>query len=52
MKILEIFTKFNIIVQRFSIKDDTKSDRKIIKIVWEVNTPSQISMISKYIKNY
>lgn len=52
IKILEIFTKFNITVQKFSIQDDSESNRKIIKIVWEINTPSQISMIAKYIKNY
>ncbi len=52
IKILEIFAKFNIAVQKFSIKDDIKSDRKIIKIMRKVNTPSQISMITQYAKKY
>ena len=42
ISLLEIFDKFNIAVQNFSIKKDEKSERRIIQIVREINNPSQI----------
>lgn len=50
--LLETFSKFNIKVQKFSINDDQKSDKKIIKILREIKTPAQIWMLCKYIKKY
>ncbi len=50
--LLEMFSKFNLKVQNFSIKDDKKSNRKIIKILREVNTPWQIWMLCNYLKKY
>jgi len=52
MKLLGIFTKFQIEINRFSIKDDLKSNNKIIKIVRKVINPSLIWMIREQMKSF
>jgi hypothetical protein len=52
MRLLGIFTKFQIEVNRFSIKDDLESNNKIIKIVRNVNNPSLIWMIREQMKSF
>lgn len=52
IELLWLFSKFNINVQKFSIKDDLKSNRKIVKIVREVNNPWQIWMLCKHAQQY
>lgn len=52
MKLLEIFTKLQIDINRFSIKDDTSSNNKITKIIRTVNNPSQIWMVREQIKKF
>jgi len=52
IKLLELFARFNIEVKNFSIKNDSKINRKIIKIIWKVNNPAQIAMVCQYIKKY
>ncbi len=52
ISLLEIFDKFNIAVQNFSIKKDEKSERRIIQIVREISNPSQIWMICQYTKKF
>jgi len=39
INLLEIFTKFNIEVNNFSVKNDEKNNKKIIKIKRDVNNP-------------
>ncbi|HKL44478.1 MAG TPA: RelA/SpoT family protein [Candidatus Absconditabacterales bacterium] len=52
IELLGLFDKLNIEVKNFSIKDDEKSDRKIVKITREVNNPGQIGMLNKHTKEY
>jgi hypothetical protein len=52
INLLEIFDKFNIPVQNFSIENDNNSDRKIINIMREVSNPAQIWMLCEYLKKY
>jgi len=52
IELLWLFDKLNIEVKNFSIKDDEKSDRKIVKITREVNNPWQIWMLNKHTKEY
>ena len=52
MKLLEIFTKLQIEVNNFSIKDDLSSNNKIIKIVRTISNPSLIWMVHQQIKNF
>ncbi len=52
INLLEIFTKFNIEVNNFSVKNDEKNNKKIIKIKRDVNNPWQIWMIYEYTKKF
>jgi GTP diphosphokinase / guanosine-3',5'-bis(diphosphate) 3'-diphosphatase len=52
IRLLELFTKLQIEVNSFSIKDDTEDKDKIIKIKRTVKNPSQIGMIRDQIKKF
>lgn len=52
IKLLEVFTKLQTEVNNFSIKDETSSNSKIIKITRTVKNPSQIWMIREQLKKY
>ncbi len=52
IKILELFTKLQIEVNNFSIKNDEKNHNKIIDILRTVKTPSQIGMIYEQLKKF
>ena len=52
INLLEVFDNLNIAVQNFSIKNDEKSEKRVIKITREINNPSQIWMISQYTKKF
>ena len=42
IELLELLANFNVNVVKFSITNSEKTNRKIIKIVRNINTPSQI----------
>lgn len=52
VKVLEIFTKLQIEVNSFVIKDDTKTKNKIVTIIRILRTPTQIEMVQEQIKKY
>ena len=52
IKLLEIFTKLQIEVNSFSIKDDKDDKTKIINLTRTLKTPWQIWMVREQIKKY
>ncbi|HOG14984.1 MAG TPA: RelA/SpoT family protein [Candidatus Absconditabacterales bacterium] len=52
IKLLEIFTKLQIEVNSFSIKDDKDDKTKIINLTRTLKTPGQIGMVREQIKKY
>lgn len=52
IKVLEIFTKLQIEVNGFSIKDDKDNKYKIINLTWTLKNPWQIGMVREQIKKY
>lgn len=52
IKLLEIFTKLQIAINSFSIKDDIDNGTKIIKVTWTVKNLWQISMFREQVKKF
>lgn len=52
IKLLEMFTKSQIDVSGFSIKDDKDGKNKIIHLTWVLKNPWQLWMIREQIKKY
>lgn len=52
IKLLEMFTKSQIDLSGFSIRDDKDNKNKIINLTWVLKNPWQLWMIHEQMKKY